>query len=74
MRPESLFWNQTELWRYLHMFREVDRNHQARIQLIRDRIRSGYYLTDEITRATAERMLRPCRVTRRPPNVDVTPT
>jgi len=51
------FWNSEELRRYLRLLRDVQNAQRDKMDLVRGRIESGYYLTDEIAQATAHRML-----------------
>ncbi|MFW6158715.1 MAG: hypothetical protein ACOC8E_05095 [Planctomycetota bacterium] len=53
------FWNADDLGKYLRLLRNVERARAERLERARRRVEGGYYLTDEIARATAERMLAP---------------
>jgi len=54
---DTKFWNPKELRVYLKLLRDAEDAHSEKIDLARRRIESGYYLTDEIARATALKML-----------------
>ena len=53
----SNFWNPDERRKYLRLLRDVESAHSKKLDLVRRRIETGYYLTDEIARATAAKML-----------------
>ena len=54
---DTKFWNPNELRAYLKLLRDAEDAHGEKMDLARRRIESGYYLTDEIARATALKML-----------------
>ncbi len=50
-------WTDNDLGKYLTLFRCAEQARKQKIQLTRTRIESGYYLTDQVARATASKML-----------------
>ena len=58
-RERDNFWRSGELRRYLRLLRDAERAHAEKMQLVRNRIKGGFYLTDEVARATSATMLSP---------------
>lgn len=51
------FWTLEDVQKYVELCRKVREAHNETIDRVRDRLKSGYYLTDEIARTTAEKMI-----------------
>ena len=51
------FWTPSEFDNYLDLLRHMEAACAARMELVRRRLEAGYYLTPEVARATAEKML-----------------
>jgi len=65
---DTKFWNPQELSLYLRLLRDAEDAHASKMECIRRRIESGYYLTDRIARATALKMLARAPDLRPPPS------
>ena len=50
-------WNQNHLRNVAGVFRRARRDRADCIETVRERIRTGYYLTDTVARAVAVKML-----------------
>ncbi len=70
---DTKFWNPKELRAYLKLLRDAEDAHGEKMDLVRRRIESGYYLTDEIARATALKMLARAPDLRPPPPREMPP-
>ncbi len=54
---DANFWTADEQQRYADVLRTIEREHDRQMQLARERIASGFYLTDDAARAAALAML-----------------
>ena len=54
---ENKFWTPEDLRRYLKLLRQVEDSQAERMDRIRKRIDSGYYLTDEMAQKTAQKLV-----------------
>jgi len=51
------FWTLGDLREYLELCRRIKEAREQKIHRVRGRLKSGYYMTDEVARATAEKMI-----------------
>jgi len=51
------FWSDNDLDRYAGLYRRLQESRHDKLALVRRRLETGYYLSDEIAQAVAARML-----------------
>jgi len=55
------FWTVGDLQQYLALYRKVRETERKKVHRVRARLKSGHYMTDDIARATAEKMIQSFR-------------